>query len=134
MLRSVVVIGVLACASTGCSLLFVKPPSSDGAKQCTRSKLAPVLDALAGSAEVVRTGVAIAAEDSEYQDAPISRSTDIALGVGFTALFVGSAIYGAVNTSECSKQYERRAAEYYPDGSEQRLLSRRDPSWNQQKP
>src|SRR3954464_7520626 len=105
----------LLISTPGCSFIFVTPPSSsaDGnvastspAGECTTSRLAPGLDSAFGALEVVRTGVALAADDSVYSDPkqPLSRGADIALGLGLTALFVGSAIYGFANTSRCSRQ------------------------------
>lgn len=103
---------LLLSSTSGCSFIFVRPPPSDGrltarvgAKDCTSSKLAPGFDTAFGALELVRTGMAAGADDSVYENpnAPLSREADIALGVGFTALFVSSAIYGFVNTSRCSR-------------------------------
>jgi hypothetical protein len=94
---------------SGCSLLFVtappKPPpvepSARAEVSCTSGKAAPVLDTVFATLEVARTALAAAAPDSTYQNAPISRGADIALGLGFTALFLGSAVYGFTQTSQC---------------------------------
>jgi hypothetical protein len=103
-------LAVLLFSTSGCSLIFVKPPSSTGhvagpRRECTSSKLAPVLDTLFTGAQVARTAFAVGADDSVYDDPaqPLSRGADVGLGLGFTALFLGSAIYGYVNTSKCSK-------------------------------
>jgi hypothetical protein len=110
--RAATVMALLA-ASPGCSFIFVHPPRSTGrvtqhtsSGGCTKSKLAPAVDTAVGAFQVVRTGMALAADDSVYQDPnqPLSREVDITLGVGLTALFVGSAIYGFVNTSECKRR------------------------------
>lgn len=45
--------------------------------------------------------LAVAAEESDYVDSPISRDVDIGFGVGFMALHIGSAVYGFSSTSEC---------------------------------
>ena len=102
----------LLLSAPGCSFIFVQPPSSgDGritssrARECTSSRLAPAIDSALGAFQVVRTGVAVAADDSVYSDKPLSRGADIGLGLGFTALFVGSAIYGFVNTGRCSSRH-----------------------------
>lgn len=105
------VLGPLLFASSGCSLIFVHPRSSTSyvsgpRRACTSSKLAPVLDTLFAGAQVVRTAYALSASDSVYENPaqPLSRGADVGLGVGFATLFVGSAIYGYVNTSACSKR------------------------------
>jgi hypothetical protein len=97
---------LLLAAQPGCSLIFVTPPRSDGRivqrpKDCTSSKAAPIVDSIIGGLQVARTGLAVAADDSDYSDAPISREADIGLGVAFTTLFVGSAVYGFLQTGHC---------------------------------
>lgn len=102
---------LLLSSSSGCSFIFVRTPPSDGristvrSSNCTSSKLAPGFDTAFGALELVRTGMAATADKSVYSnpDAPLSREADIALGAGFAALFVGSAVYGFVNTSRCSR-------------------------------
>jgi hypothetical protein len=96
----------LVVTSSGCSLIFVKPPSRDSPGQCTSSKLAPVVDSIVTGLQVGRTAYAVAAPDSVYEDpdAPISREVDVGFGVGLSALFLGSAIYGFANTSKCSRR------------------------------
>jgi hypothetical protein len=100
---------MLSCS--GCSLLFVKQPDSSakvqpGApKKCTTSRVLPVLDSILTGLEVVRTGVAIGADDSAYSspNQPLSRQADIGLGVALSALFLGSAIYGYSATARCER-------------------------------
>jgi|GEM_PF-1598062 len=104
----------------GCSLLFTtapkSAPSSAGAtseyesSNCTTSRAAPVVDTVIAGLEGVRTGLAMAADDRDYANSPISREADIALGVGFLALFTASAIYGYYVTGECSKVHHHDAA------------------------
>jgi len=103
---------LLLSSSSGCSFIFVRTPPNDGriatrvrSGDCTSSKLAPGFDTAFGALELVRTGMAASASNSVYDrpDAPLSREADIALGASFTALFLGSAIYGFVNTSRCSR-------------------------------
>ncbi|MDP8999666.1 MAG: hypothetical protein M3O46_06100, partial [Myxococcota bacterium] len=82
---------ILALECSGCSFLFVKGPPSEPENsrliECTSSRVAPAFDALFGGLEVIRTGVAVAASDSSYQNAAISRGADIGFGVAFSALF-----------------------------------------------
>ena len=66
-------LGALLFASSGCSLIFVQPPSSSGRiagprRECTRSKLAPILDSAFTAAELARTAYALSASDSVYDD------------------------------------------------------------------
>lgn len=105
----------LIMTQSGCSLLFMTSPPdtlpADPAQEisCTSKVIAPIVDTVIGVYQGVRTGVAVAADDSDYEDYPISRPVDIAFGVGFTALFVGSAVYGYASASECSEM-KREAA------------------------
>jgi hypothetical protein len=104
---------VLAFASSGCSLLFIKaPPESPPSQftpgssiECTSSKIAPGFDTAFAALEVVRTGLAASADDSVYSNPnqPLSRGADVALGIGFASLFLGSAIYGYATTARCSR-------------------------------
>lgn len=103
---------LLLSTTAGCSFIFVRTPPNDGrissrvrSGDCTSSKLAPGFDTAFGALQLVRTGMAAGAADSVYErpGAPLSREADIALGASFTALFVGSAIYGFINTSQCSR-------------------------------
>lgn len=104
-------VGVSLFTSSGCSLLFVKPPEPSGKiqtgerKKCTTSRAMPVLDTILTGLEVARTGLAVNADDSVYEDPeqPLSREADIALGIGFTALFLGSAVYGYSATARCER-------------------------------
>jgi hypothetical protein len=114
--RALAAASMVACG--GCSLLFVTPPQSSGKiqtgapKQCTTSRAMPVLDTILTGFEVVRTGLAIGADASVYSDPnqPLSREADIALGIGFTALFLGSAVYGYSATARCDRGSPPEAA------------------------
>jgi hypothetical protein len=98
--------------AAGCSFVFVtRPPDalsrSTGSPppstvNCTSSVLAPVVDTAIASYQVFRTGAALKADRGDYAGAPISRNADIGFGVGLTGLFLASAVYGFINTSECS--------------------------------
>ncbi len=104
---------VFACS--GCSFLFTTKAPSQPERlppneriECTSSKAAPIIDTIVGGLEVVRTGVALGADDSDYRNVAISREADIALGVAFSALFISSAAYGYTVTSRCSALKEDR--------------------------
>lgn len=103
-------------ACPGCSLIFVKGPPEQPEKvpanvpiDCTSSRFAPVLDSLVGGYQVFRTGFALTAPDSAYSGSALNRPADIAIGLGLTALFVGSAVYGYSNTSKCDAANEIRS-------------------------
>src|SRR6188768_2120687 len=92
--------------SFGCSFVFVQGPPEQHAEMryfdCVSSKAAPVLDGLAAGFEVVRTGVALAADEADYANFPLSRGADIAVGLGLTALFTAAAVHGFSATSDCA--------------------------------
>jgi hypothetical protein len=102
---------VLSCLlNAGCSFLFLSTTPDDHAAMdtvdCTSSRVAPVLDTIGASYQVVRTGFALSADNSDYRDYPISREADIAFGVGFTTLVGASMIYGYMETAECERAKE----------------------------
>ena len=108
---------MLGLLNSGCSFIFVTPPPAVAAQpaephaDCSTSRAAPIVDGIIAGYQVVRTLYATQAPDSTYQgNAPISRGTDIALGVGFAGLFLASTIYGAVYTSQC-QAYKARSEE-----------------------
>jgi len=101
---------VAACSTFGCSLLFTTGPGSEAAPSaapiapdCSTSQVPPLVDTLLGGYQVVRTGLAIGADDSSYTKSPISREVDIGLGIGLTSLFVLSAIHGYSATGACDR-------------------------------
>jgi hypothetical protein len=106
---------VLGLANSGCSFIFVTPPPPRAEQaslpnaECTSGRAGPVIDGIITGLEVVRTVFAVQASGSEevYRNGPLSREADIAAGVGFTGLFLGSAIYGAIHTTECRNFKER---------------------------
>jgi len=106
---------------TGCSYIFVSTPATpagggmERANDCTSSKVAPVLDTVFGTLEVARTAVAVGNDDNDYMDQPLSREADIGFGVGFTALFLSSAVYGYYFTSRCSDLRNQGSYGYSPD-------------------
>lgn len=105
-LRGALILG-MAGFLPGCSFLFTTAPKHAESSQfesskCTTSKAAPIVDTLITGLEGVRTGLALSADNSTYDHAPISRAADVGLGVGFVALFGASAIYGYYVTGACS--------------------------------
>jgi hypothetical protein len=125
------VMGGLVPLVCGCSFLFIKKPPAepeklrkDVAPICTSSRIAPVLDTAVAGFEIYRTAYAAGADDSAYQDFPISREDDIALGLTFMALFGASAIYGYVNTTRCSKLEDRYM---YPQEAEEEEQETEEP-------
>jgi hypothetical protein len=103
-----------ACVLQGCSYAFVNGPPDNYQQSpvfdCTTSKVAPVLDTLGAGYQIVRAGVAVAADENDYADYPISRGADIALGIGFATLLTASAIYGYSETLSCQDAKAERAA------------------------
>jgi hypothetical protein len=100
--------GVLALACSSCSFIFVRPPhhaedqfTEASGGRCTSSKVAPAVDGVIAGLESARTGLALSADSSAYQNSTLSRNADIGLGVGFTALFLASSIYGFYETGQC---------------------------------
>jgi len=108
------IVGLVAVLP-GCSFLFTTAPKSAPSpaestseyesSKCTTSKAAPVVDSVITGLEVARTVYALTADESAYDNAPIGRGADVALGLGFMALFGASAIYGFYVTGECSKHH-----------------------------
>ncbi len=100
----------LGALSGGCSLAFSTPPASGAERErarpefdCTTSNLAPIVDSVLSSYELLRSGYALSADAKAYRDYPIGREADLALGLGFAALFAGSAIYGYSAAARCSR-------------------------------
>jgi hypothetical protein len=93
-----------------CSLVFSAPPPAGAERgqarpfvDCSTSNVAPIIDSVLASYELVGSGLALAADDDDYRKYPISRRTDIALGLGFAAAFVGSAVYGYSSAARCRR-------------------------------
>ena len=120
---------VLACSTCGCSLLFTNGPDSDTTPpadktppDCSTSRIPPIADTALGTFQAVRTGLAIGASDSVYDDSPMSREVDIGLGVGLIAVYAASAVYGFHTTAACDDA-ERR----FTTGRPMRLTRARPP-------
>lgn len=101
---------ISGASSVGCSFTFVTPPPAHVSQptarpnaDCTSSRVAPVLDGILTGYELFRVGYAAQAGDATYRGLPVDRTTDMALGAGFAALFLSSTIYGVVSTSACRR-------------------------------
>jgi hypothetical protein len=100
---------LLACscilAASGCSWIFVKPSAPKHMQlryfDCTSSKAAPILDTIGAGLGGAST-VYVLSTDSAGVHAPPSHAAYIALGLGITALYTASAVYGYSHTSECA--------------------------------
>lgn len=99
--------GILSC---GCSLLFVSGPPKNAERippseplECTTSKLAPGVDTAVAAYQVFRTGYALSRTSADYAGQPINQEADIGFGLGLTALFAASAVYGYVTTGKCAQ-------------------------------
>lgn len=97
------VVLLVSSPGLGCSLLMVNPPKVQGFVNpgCTRSRGLPTADVVIALLQVLRTGIALAASDDLYKNSPLSRGADIGIGLGATALFGGSAVYGFSAIDEC---------------------------------
>lgn len=107
--RSVIACAVLAPSTSSCSFLFVQPLKTTdenalrASQQCTSSNFAPGLDTAIAGWQVFRIMLAAGASEADYQGTGSSQEADVALGILFGALAVGSAIYGFSSTDECRK-------------------------------
>jgi hypothetical protein len=94
-------------ATSGCSLLFVDGPPPERARQqsikCTDSNFWPVVDVLWAGFQVGRTAFAVSRDDSYYKDNPLSRESDIALGIAFLGLHTVSSVVGFRAVSQCNE-------------------------------
>jgi hypothetical protein len=90
----------------GCSFLFVETAPTLHADlrhfNCTSSRAMPVVDTIGASLYGVRTAVATAVSEREFERYGISKATAVAISVGVTALFTAAAIYGYNATTECA--------------------------------
>lgn len=97
----------------GCSFLFTtapkraESPTEFASNKCTTSKAAPIVDTVIAGLQGVRTVYAATTDKSTYTNAPISREADIAIGLGFFALYGASAIYGYYVTGQCTARRDR---------------------------
>jgi hypothetical protein len=99
---------LLLCS--GCSVTFMTPPPPGGAAgrarpqvDCSSSYAWPIVDTALVAYQITGVAIAAARDDSDYERYPISRKTDMALGVGFAAVYAASATYGYVSASRCRR-------------------------------
>jgi hypothetical protein len=122
----------LAGLSCGCSVTFMSTAPSDAARgqarphvDCTASYAAPVIDTVLATYQLVGVGYAATLDDSEYEDYPITRQTDMAIGAGFAALFAGSAVYGYVSAAHCRRVKRGPPSDGYLPGVSNQQPSRK---------
>ena len=104
--RGVALLGLLALGPTigGCSFAFTKPVSINGSR-CSHSQALPIVDTLLAAGQGVGILYYATAPDSKFQGSPLSRGGAIAIDGAAAALFIGSAIYGGTQVSECREAY-----------------------------
>jgi hypothetical protein len=112
---SLAIIAAVVLWLNGCSILLVTPrhgsPSNrEPSSSCTVNYLAPVIDSLLVIPPAYRASSALDKSDADYQGAAIPRAADLGLGLGLTALFAASAIYGYLAVSDCRDGYTSRGA------------------------
>jgi hypothetical protein len=105
---------VLGGLANGCSVAFVTPAAPPSRRECTSSRVAPVIDTVVGAYEIFRTGYALTAPESVYEKLGVPRELDVAVGATLAAGFVGSAIYGYVKTAECEAWEETPVDDTFP--------------------
>jgi hypothetical protein len=122
----------LAGSSCGCSLTFMNTAPADAARgqarphvDCTTSYAAPVIDTVLATYQLVGVGYAATLDDNDYEDYPISRQTDMAIGAGFAAVFVGSAVYGYVSAAHCRRVKRGPPSDGYLPGVSSQQPSRK---------
>lgn len=107
---------VVGFLSSGCSMLFVESTPPNASKlprseplECTTSQVAPTVDLVMTGLQVLRTAYAASQSDGAYRSVPISRGADIGLGIGLTAAYGASMIYGYSETRDCRQAKDARA-------------------------
>lgn len=121
--RRLAIGGLALGLCSGCSATFMTPPPADAARGharpelgCTASYLAPIVDTVLASYQLVGVGYAATLDDSRYESYPISRKADMAVGAGFAAVFAGSAVYGYVSAARCRRAKQGPPADGYVPG------------------
>jgi hypothetical protein len=95
--------------TAGCSIVFVDSPKRDPQTRivsCTDTYTWPAVDTGLALLQVARTLYALTRSDADYQGAAIPRDADIAIGIGLTGLFGGSAGYGYSVVGACHREYD----------------------------
>ena len=107
-------------SGAGCSWLSVtsphQGPNAVPNYECTESKAPPVVDVLLGALEVVGAAVASGSSNPTTQ-------AEGHMGIAFSGIYIGSAIYGFRATGECT-DLKRAAAEGAPPSIVPRAASR----------
>jgi hypothetical protein len=111
--------------AAGCSFIFTSAPSGPNDADCSTSDAPPVLDTIFGVLQLIRVVYAVAAPDSVYRDASISREADVSLGLGFVLLHGLSARYGYSAVSDCEKIRSSPPARFDRDRDDLDLATRR---------
>ena len=110
-------VALAALLSSGCSLLFVRPPPGNHWElerfDCTSNNVAPVIDFIGGGLSVAGAVFAASANDATWTG-PIDRTASVGVNIGIAALSVLSTIYGLTVTGNCREaerdMYVRLAA------------------------
>jgi hypothetical protein len=102
-LPTVTVLAV-ALSQVGCSRVFLTPAHHYNGvvnRQCSTGQGLPTADVLFATLQGARTVYALAADDSAYANAALSREADVGLGLVFLASFISSAVYGFTEVNDC---------------------------------
>jgi hypothetical protein len=127
-------LAIATCASLvgGCSATLMTPVPADAARgqarphvDCTSSYAAPIVDSVLGSYQLLGVGYAATRDDRDYARYPISRRADMAIGAGFAALFIGSAVYGYVSATRCRRVKQGPPGGAYVPGVSSRMPGRK---------
>ena len=95
---------VSSALSSGCSLFLVHGPTEVAPGRytaCTTNHAAPVVDTLVAVLQVGRTLIAVDKDNQDYAGMALNRDADMLIGVGLTAAFAASAIYGYTTVARC---------------------------------
>jgi hypothetical protein len=109
-MRELLLLAPLLLPCAGCSATFMSAPPAGGASgqarphvDCSSSYAWPIVDTVLASYQLAGVALAATRDDSDYDRYPISRRTDMALGVGFAAVFAASATYGYISATRCAR-------------------------------
>jgi hypothetical protein len=102
-------LSLLLVPTPGCSLVLVDSPKRNPQTRvvtCSDTYTWPAIDTAVAILQVARTIYALSQSDADYRGATIPRDADIAIGIGLTGLFGGSAAYGYGRVNACHEEYE----------------------------
>ena len=113
---------VLGCLSCGCSVVFVNPPPSAPAPgvarphvDCTTSYLWPIVDSAITAYQLAGVAYASTLDESRFDNYPISKTQDMAIGGVFAAAYASSALYGYLSAARCRRiRQGPPASDYLP--------------------